>query len=212
MLSVNNRYLYYNDSLHNHVRRLVSAEDSQLGQKLKYKSSTIGGASLAHHNIQHLTKPGHIGVEKTFELVVLQGASAAPLSESRSTKFRQKAKEFNKVISRRNGKTAFYMTPAYVKPHKSTVPENARLTERLYVPLGNEIDALVIPVGLAFEEAYRRRPNIQSHKDFDGSHPDLFGTYLAACTVFASIYGKSPVGNSHNYYGKIDNDTEQFLQ
>ena len=42
----------------------------------------------------------------------------------------------------------------------------------------------VIPVGLAFEEAYRQRPGVKLHKDFDGSHPDLLGTYLAACVTF----------------------------
>ena len=104
------------------------------------------------------------------------------------------------------------MNHAYVKPHKETNPENIRLTEDAYVRVGNEINALVIPVGLAFEEAYRRKPGIVLHKHFDGSHPELIGTYLAACTVYASVYGKSPVGNSYDYYGRIDKDMATFLQ
>lgn len=50
------------------------------------------------------------------------------------------------------------------------------------------------------------------HQDYDGSHPTLIGTYLAACTVYASVYGKSPVGNSYDYVGRIDKDTAAFLQ
>ncbi len=50
------------------------------------------------------------------------------------------------------------------------------------------------------------------HKQFDGSHPDLIGTYLAACVVYASLYGRSPVGNPYDYYGAIDKDTALFLQ
>ena len=50
------------------------------------------------------------------------------------------------------------------------------------------------------------------HQDFDGSHPTLVGTYLAACTVFASVYGKSPVGNRYDYFGRIDKDAAAFLQ
>lgn len=212
VLFVGNSYLYYGDSLHNHVRRMVIAAFPSLEKKMKYKSATIGGAALAHHNIDHLTKPGQIGVKDPFQLVILQGGSVAPLSESRRAQFREKVIEFNKVITERGGKTALYLTHAYVEPHRRANPENIRLTEDLYVSVGNEVGALVIPVGLAFEEAYRRRPDMKLHKDYDGTHPDLIGTYLAACTVFASVYGKSPVGNSYDYFGKIDQDTATFLQ
>jgi hypothetical protein len=67
-------------------------------------------------------------------------------------------------------------------------------------------------VGLAFEEAYRQRPDIKLHKEHDGLHPNLLGTYLAACVVYASLYGKSPVGNSDDYYGTVDKEAAAFLQ
>jgi hypothetical protein len=212
VLFVGNSYFYYGDSLHNHVQRLVVAADPRMEGKLSYKSATIGGSVLAHHNIEHLTKPGQIGVKEPFQLVILQGGSGEPLSEARRAQFREKAVEFNKVIGERGGKTALYLNHVYVKPHKEAKPENMGLTEDLYVTVGNEIGALVIPVGLAFEEAYRRRPGMKLHKDFDGSHPELIGTYLAACTVYASVYGKSPVGNTYDYFGKIDRETATFLQ
>lgn len=191
---------------------MAIAANPALARKMKYKSATIGGASLAHHNIDYLTQPGRIGVEEPFELVILQGGSFAPLSEKRRAEFREKVIEYNKIITERGGKTALYLTHAYVAPHKQAKPENILLTEELYVSVGNEVGALVIPVGLAFEEAYRRRPDLKLHKEYDGSHPDLIGTYLAACTVYASIYGKSPVGNSYDYFGKIDKETATFLQ
>ena len=212
VLFVGNSYLYYNDSLHNHVRRMAIAADPALEKPTQYKSATIGGASLAHHNIDYLTEPGRIGVKEPFQLVILQGGSFAPLSDKRRAEFREKVMEYSKIIADRGGKTALYMTHAYVKPHKQAKPENIGLTEELYVSTGNEVGALVIPVGLAFEEAYRRKPGIKLHKDYDGSHPDLIGTYLAACTVYASIYGKSPVGNSYDYYGKISKEDAAFLQ
>jgi len=212
VLFVGNSYLYYGDSLHNHVRRMVIAADPALEKKINYKSATIGGSALAHHNIDHLTRPGQIGVKEPFQLVILQGGSEEPLSEARRARFREKAIEFSKVIAARGGKTALYLHHVYVKPHRLAKPENIGLTEDLYVSVGNEIGALVIPVGLAFEEAYRRRPEMKLHKDFDGTHPELIGTYLAACTVYASVYGKSPVGNSYDYFGKIDKDTAAFLQ
>ena len=212
VLFVGNSYLYYGDSLHNHVRRMAIAGDPGLAKKMKYKSATISGAALAHHNIDHLTQPGRIGVKEPFQVVILQGGSFAPLSEKRRAQFREKVIEFNKIITERGGKTALYLTHAHVEPHKRANPENIRLTEDLYVSVGNEVGALVIPVGLAFEEAYRRRPDMKLHKEYDGSHPALAGTYLAACTVYASIYGQSPVGNSYDYFGKIDKETALFLQ
>lgn len=214
LLFVGNSYLYYGDSVQNHVRRMVWAGDPNMEKKLltsTIKSATIGGSELSHHNIDHLTKPGNIGVKEPFQLVILQGGAGEPLSAARRARFREKAIEFNKIIAARGGKTALYLTHAYVSPHEQAKPENIGLTVDLYVSVGNEIGALVIPVGLAFEEAYRRRPGIKLHKE-DGTHPELIGTYLAACTVYASVYGKSPVGNKYDYFGKIDREMATFLQ
>ena len=113
---------------------------------------------------------------------------------------------------KRGAKTALYMTQAHVKPSKFASPDMIRKIEDMYVSVGNEVGAIVIPVALAFEEAYRQRPDIKLHKEYDGSHPDLIGTYLAACVVYASLYGMSPVGNSYDYYGKVDKEMAAFLQ
>lgn len=212
ILFVGNSYLYYNDSLHNHVLRIAIAADPASESSLQYKSATISGAPLAHHNIQYLLEPGRLGTKEPFDIVILQGNSADALSEAGRASFREKVLEFNTEIKRRGAKSALYMTHAYVKPNKSTNPDMIRKIEEMLVSVGNEAGVIVIPVGLAFEEAYRQRPDIKLHKAYDGSHPDLIGTYLAACVVYASLYGKSPVGNSYDYYGKVDKETAAFLQ
>jgi hypothetical protein len=212
VLFIGNSYLYYGDSLHNHVRRMVIAGDPSLTKALQYKSATIGGANLAHHKIDYLTEPGRIGVKEPFELVILQDGSSSPLSEKRRALSMEKIREFTEVIRGRGGQVALYMTHAYVPPHKQTKPENMRLTEAHYLAAGNAVKALIIPVGLAFEEAYSRRPDMKLHKDYDGSHPDLVGTYLAACVVYASVYGKPALGNSYDYYGKVSREDAAFLQ
>ncbi len=212
VLFVGNSYMYYNDSLHNHVKRLASAADASMEKTLKYKSATIGGAPLWHHNIVHLTTPGNLGIKEPFELVIMQGNSTDALSDKTRAKFREIAIEFSGVITQRGTSVALYMTPAHLAPSKSASPQMMGQVRDMYVSVGNEIKALVIPVGLAFEEAYRQRPSIKLHQDYDGSHPTLIGTYLAACTVYASVYGKSPVGNSYDYFGKISQDDAAFLQ
>ena len=79
VLFVGNSYLYYNDSLHNHVKRMASeAHPGTRPSDFQYKSSTIGGSRLAHHNMDWLLKPGRIGVERPFQVVILQGAAPSP--------------------------------------------------------------------------------------------------------------------------------------
>jgi hypothetical protein len=151
-------------------------------------------------------------VDDPFQVVVLQGGSALGWSKKRPPKFQETVAEFSKKIAAAGGETALYMTHMYAKEHKRYDPEMIRTLEKIYIETGNKTGALVIPVGLAFEEAYKRRPDLKLQKTFDGSHPDLIGTYLAACVVYASLYGQSPVGNPYDYYGKIDKDMAGFLQ
>lgn len=212
VLFVGNSYFYYNDSLHNHVQRMVVAAGVLKDKDIQYKSSTIGGASLAHQPVEWITEPGRIGVKEPFELVILADGSSQPLSEQRRASSRQWIREHAQTIRRRGGAVALYMTHAYVAPHRETRPENLPLTAQHYVDAGNEIRALVIPVALAFDEAYKRRPGIMLHVDFDGSHPSLLGSYLAACVTYASVYAKPCKGNSYDYYGRIKADDAAFLQ
>ena len=44
----------------------------------------------------------------------------------------------------------------------------------------------------------------------DKRHPSLAGTYLAACTVFAALTKKSPVGSTHT--AGLDPELAKFLQ
>jgi hypothetical protein len=212
VLLVGNSYIYYGDSLHNHLRRMVAAADPEFGKKLQYKSATIGGAWLDHHNIDWLTTPGQIGIKQPFELVILNENSAAALSDKNRERFLDAARAAAKTIQSRGGKLALYMSHAYVAPHKLADPAMIRKVEALYLQAGKEVNALVIPVGLAFEEAYKRHPEMKLHKSFDGSHPSMDGTYLAAATVYAAIYDRNPVGNTYDAYGEVDKATAAKLQ
>jgi hypothetical protein len=211
VLFVGNSYYDYNNSLHNHVSSLVKSADAALGSRLQFKSATISGAALHHHNMQYLMAPGRVGVSQPFEWVVMQGGSGEPLSLRRREIFRQTASINAAMIRAQGGQVALYMTHAYVKPHRHFNPHNIVATEAMYVDVGNEIGALVIPVGLAFEEAYRRFPDLKFHNR-DGTHPSLLGTYLAACTTYAALYGRSPVGNAYRAEGLIEEGLATQLQ
>lgn len=155
---------------------------------------------------------GRLGLEKPFDLVILQGGSGEPLRESRRSIFTETARQHSAAIHETGAEVALYMTPAYSDVHSRYDPDMIDKIASLYIETANEIGALVIPVGLAFEEAYKRKPDMILHKFFDGSHPELEGTYLAACVVFASLYNESPVGNSYTYFGEISAEDAAFLQ
>ena len=213
ILFVGNSYFYYNDSLHNHVARMLEADNPYLHRAaLQFKSSTISGASLAHHPIEWLVTPGHIGVMEPFELVILHDGSAQPLSTQGRARSREIISKYAVTIRAQGSQVALYMTHAYAAPHQRVRADNTPNTAKHYIETGNEINVLVIPVGLAFEEAYRRRPEIKLHAEFDGSHPNLLGTYLAACVSYTSIYGKACKGNSYNYFSRINASDLSFLQ
>lgn len=212
LLLIGNSYLYYGDSLHNFLRRMVIADHPEINKSLQYKSATIGGASLDHHNIDWLTKPGQIGVKEPFELVILQGHSAAAIQDKQGETHAKAAKQAAALIAERGGKVALYMPHSYVAPHKQAAPENVQKNRDYYVKLGNELNALVIPVGLAFAEAYKRDPALKLHKAYDGSHPSRAGTYLAAATVYAALYNRSPVGNKFDAFDEVDSKTRLLLQ
>ena len=153
-----------------------------------------------------------MGAEKSFELVILQGGSGETNTVDERNDFAHEAKAMIKKIHKAGAEAALYMIHAYVKPHENTDPEMIKNIKKMYIDVGNKNNILVMPVGIAFENAYDENPNIVLHKEYDGSHPSLLGTYLAACVVYSSITQESPIKYSYNYFGKIAEDDKKFLQ
>ncbi len=212
ILFVGNSYLYYNDSIHNHVRRIAEENGPYAAGAYQYKSATIGGARLSHHNIDSLLEPGRLGIDEPFDLVILQGGSSEPLTAASRTTFEKEAVKLSRKIRSTGADVALYMTHAYVKPHAKFDPAMIEKIEPTYVETAKAINAWVIPVGLAFQRAYAERPSIELHKPFDGSHPSLLGSYLAACVVYVSIYTEPCSGIEYTYFGAVDLEDASFLR
>lgn len=65
-----------------------------------------------------------------------------------------------------------------------------------YVKMADDNEALVAPVGEAWERSWNTDSTINLWVS-DNSHPDVTGTYLAACVFYATIFRQSPVGASY---------------
>ena len=212
ILYIGNSYLYYNDSLHNHVRRMLEEFYANEIDTSNYKLVTISGARSWHHNIDYPIEHKNLGAEKPFQLVIFQGGSGEVDTASERKIFADTSKDVINTIHKSGAEAALYMIHAYVEPHKNTNPKMIEDIKKLYIEVGNKNNALVIPIGIAFENAYSAMPNIELHKPFDGSHPSLLGTYLAACVVFGSITQRSPLGLNYNYFNTINDSDREFLQ
>jgi len=212
VLFVGNSYFYYNDSLHNHVRRMVEETFPDKKESLEFKSATIGGSRLSHHNIDHLLSYKNLSVSQPFQVVILQGGSGEVLDAKSRRQFKIQSKRLINKIKKTGAIPVLYMIHAYVEPHENYDPNMINQIIDVYEKSGSENNTLVFPVGIAFKNAYSLKPSIQLHKDFDGTHPDILGTYLSACVVFATLYKKDPTRLDYDYYGEIDSSDAKLLQ
>ena len=81
-----------------------------------------------------------------------------------------------------------------------------------YRQAGREAKAEVIPVGLAFERSYKERPNFPLHMEFDGTHPNLRGTFLGAYVTFFTLYGDTEGTLDYDYFGRVSAEEVAYLQ
>jgi hypothetical protein len=216
ILWVGNSFFYYNNGMSNYLSNLLRATEPKIA--LRTTSVTISGSGLDWHDVESYFRPNGIGkysfvgdneivfnkIEKLFDAVILSDCSQCPVHPQLKSVFHEYAKKHSDTVIKHGARPVFLMTWAYKDKPEMT----AQLAEE-YTIAGNNNDALVIPAGLAFAKAIGKRPDLEFYQP-DKRHPALIGTYLAASTAYASIYKKSPAGNS--YVAGIDPKTANFLQ
>ena len=91
---------------------------------------------------------------------------------------------------------------------------------KFYFSLGNKFDCKVAPVGVNYTRCMKEYPEINLYNS-DMIHPTLEGSYLAACTLFQTIFETSAYNNTFlsgsefdtsHIIDKLDNDTAKKLQ
>jgi hypothetical protein len=218
VLWVGNSFFYYNNSMHGHVGQLIRG--STMADKTGHRSvsATISGSGINWHDLDAHFKPNAVGsysfnaknevvfntFTKPFDVVLMMDCSQCPIHPQLRSIFYDYAKK-NSDIARKNGaRPAFFMSWAY-----ADAPEMTELLATEYTSAGRANNALVVPAGLAFARSVKERPNVDLYVA-DKRHPTLAGTYLAACTVLASLYKTNPEGNP--YTAGLDVATAKFLQ
>lgn len=199
ILFVGNSFTYYNNSLHNHYRRLLRGSENSI-EPGTVRAMTISGGRLPEHRDGLRKMLGG----SSWDVVVLQGHSRVPIEANTLAGLQSAAKDYAELIRDAGAEPVLFMTWAY-----SDRPEMTAGLDSAYSNLGRELGAVVAPVGLAFARVTKERPSIRLRTE-DRRHPALAGTYLAACVFYAVLRGESPVGNQ--YAAGLDEEAALYLQ
>ncbi|HMN83154.1 MAG TPA: hypothetical protein PKA20_24950 [Burkholderiaceae bacterium] len=216
VIFIGNSFFYYNNGINNFITPLVRAGNP--GAPWRTTMVTISGSGFDWHDVDSYFRPNAIGqysfdpnnrvvfnkLERLFDVAVLMDCSQCPIHPQLAPVFREYAKKNADSVRRHGARPAFFMSWAYADQ-----PEMTQQLARAYAEAGKEHDAIVIPAGLAFARSIRDRPDINLYAP-DKRHPSVAGSYLAACTTYATLFGRSPVGLRAT--GGLDSDTAAFLQ
>jgi hypothetical protein len=215
MLWVGNSFFYYNNSMHGHVTQLLNAA----GQKgHRSSSATISGSGINWHDMEAHFKPNAVAsysfvgdnevrfntFERPFDATMMMDCSQCPIHPKLQTIFYEYAKKHSETLRKHGSEPILFMSWAY-----SDIPAMTEELAAEYIKAGQQNNALVVPAGYAFANSVAKRPDL-SLIIADKRHPTLAGTYLAACTVLASVYKINPIGSK--YAAGLSSEVAKHLQ
>jgi hypothetical protein len=215
MLWVGNSFFYYNNSMHGHVTQLLNAA----GQKgHRSSSATISGSGINWHDMEAHFKPNAVAsysfvgdnevrfntFERPFDATMMMDCSQCPIHPKLQAIFYEYAKKHSETLRKHGSEPILFMSWAY-----SDIPAMTEELAAEYIKAGQQNNALVVPAGYAFANSVAKRPDL-SLIIADKRHPTLAGTYLAACTVLASVYKINPIGSK--YAAGLSSEVAKHLQ
>jgi len=143
-----------------------------------------GGASLRQHINSGAVQAALDNAP--WDRVILQEQSTLPFKSP--ARFAESVRELDELIRGHGAQTALYQTWA-----RQNAPETQDALSGEYAKMAQELGALLVPVGEAWQAVLREWPEAPLY-DADGSHPSPAGSYLAACVFAAALWQKNPIG------------------
>lgn len=214
-LIVGNSYSFYNCGVHSYLRGLT--RESKLDWKARI--ITISSGRLSYHDVKQYMGPHEMDPyvkkdengemkEPMFDVVILQGMSTEPIAAKSIPTFRKYLKEHISTIKSKGAIPIVVDTWA----RKDRPGDTQKLADSI-ISAANESDAIVLPVGLAFAESLKARPDLLMHQA-DKSHPTAAGSYLYGAMLYGLLFKKSPEGLE--YLGECEKplkpEDARFLQ
>ena len=195
ILFIGNSFTYFNNGIDRYLNSFAPSS--------KASSVALGGYTLENHWNNNATQQAlHQG---GWGYVVLQEQSQVPIFDP--TGFHQFAVAFDRKIKAIGAKTILFMT--WERPDSVSQGVTTQNLASAYNNVGAELGAKVAPVGLAFARSLSEKPDLSLY-NVDG-HPTIYGTYLATCVLYGTIFERSPEGNP--YIDKeISTELQTYLQ
>ena len=196
ILFIGNSYTYFNDMPTAIFQKIAESA----GYTVQVTAITKGGWTLE----KHADPADEYGAlvdaalrKNRYDYVILQEQSVRPASEPE--KFYAAVRLLTEKI-RANGATPIlYATwgrktgSKLLAEHGWTNGEMTKLLADAYRTIGEELSIPVAYAGLAFHDVYTHHGDTIDLYDPDRTHPSAIGSYLAALTIFARIFGVDPM-------------------
>ena len=196
VLFIGNSYTYFNN-----LPRMLEALGESARPPVRFHTQLIaqGGATLEDHVADPKVAAA---LRQPWDVVVLQeqstfGDTYLVNGQNRvhdPTLFHRAARAMAKLVPPR-AKLVFVSHWA-----RRAAPEDQAAIDFAVETIAAELKATVLPAGKAWSAARRARPDLELY-DPDGSHPAAAGSYLAACVLFSTLTGQTPVGLSNRITG-----------
>jgi hypothetical protein len=216
LLWVGNSFFYFNNSMHGHLGGLLNAGGVR---GVRQTSVTISGAGLDWHDMASHFKPdtgmarysftpsnevAFNKFERAYDMVLMMDCSQCPVHPTLQQAFHDTAKAHAAAVRNAGAEPALFLSWAY-----QDAPQMTDTLAAEYIKAGRANNMRIVPAGPAFAASVAKRPDINLYAP-DKRHPSLAGTYLGAAVVMASLFKKSPVGNT--YTAGLPADVAQHLQ
>jgi len=211
VLFIGNSYTYVND-----LPTVFTQLTTSLGDEATVDSKSNGGFTFQNQLNDAAT---HTKIHaRPWDFVVLQGQSqepSFPTSQVNSATLPPAVSLADSVYANNFCSQAMYFMTwgrQVGDPQWDSINTFDKMNGRLrdaYVRISDSAQACVAPVGVAWKYVRDNYPTINLYQA-DGSHPSVEGTYLAACTFYASAFRKPSVGAT--YTAGLDATTALQLQ
>jgi hypothetical protein len=195
VLFIGNSFTFYNAGIDQALRGLDRSVEVQ-------RIATGGFTLMDHWGAGQATDAIR---SQHWDYVVLQEQSQMPVIGVEQ--FSTYAANFSDEIRHAGAQPVLLMT--WERPDSAQAGVTTAALAAAYYQVGNAVGARIAPAGEAFANALHERPDLSLYVQ-DG-HPTTQGTYLAACVVYATLFGKSPVGLAYAP-SAISRDEREFLQ
>ena len=180
---VGNSLTYWGDGVPQEFERIV--ESDTLAAEPTITTVGFGGTILR----SFLDMTAFRLTQRDYDVVVLQ--DDPPEYQGRDLAlFMETARLFDEAIADESIRTVYYMTWPYAPLDWVSLEDIVALHREAEAELGVSI----APVGLVFARVEAEFPELLTLTGDDGGHPSRLGTYLAAATIYATIFDRSPDG------------------